>query len=206
RALTAQEFESLAKQKNLILDTRPADQYGTGHIPGSLNIGLGGQFATWAGSLIPLGTPILLVAESEERVLEARMRLARVGHENVIGYLDGGLLAWHQAGKPLATTEQITVDELERRIKEHAVDQVIDVRRPGEWNSGHIKVAAHFPLNHLAAESPKLNRQNSIAAICAGGYRSSTATSILEQQGFTRVTNVIGGMSAWQNAKLETVT
>ncbi|HET6267852.1 MAG TPA: MBL fold metallo-hydrolase [Acidobacteriota bacterium] len=206
RALTAQEFESLAKQKNLILDTRPADQYGTGHIPGSLNIGLGGQFATWAGSLIPLGTPILLVAESEERVLEARMRLARVGHENVIGYLDGGLLAWHQAGKPLATTEQITVDELERRIKEHAVDQVIDVRRPGEWNSGHIKVAAHFPLNHLAAESPKLNRQNSVAAICAGGYRSSTATSILEQQGFTRVTNVIGGMSAWQNAKLETVT
>jgi hydroxyacylglutathione hydrolase len=206
RALTAQEFESLAKQKSLILDTRPADQYGTGHIPGSLNIGLTGQFATWAGSLIPLGTPILIVAESEDRVREARIRLARVGHENVIGYLDGGILGWHQAGNPLATTEQITVDELDRRIKERAVDQVIDVRKPGEWSAGHIKVATHFPLNHLAEDSPKLNRQNSIAAICGGGYRSSMATSILEQQGFTRVTNVIGGMSAWQNAKLETIT
>jgi rhodanese-related sulfurtransferase len=171
-----------------------------------LNIGLSGQFASWAGSLIPLGTPLILVGEDEEQAREARIRLARVGHENVIGFLAGGLLAWHNAGLRVATTEQITVDELDRRIKEGSIDQLLDVRRPPEWNSGHIAKALHYPLNKLPEQSSGLNKEQRTAVICAGGYRSSAASSVLERLGFHHITNVVGGMAAWNNAKLEMVS
>jgi rhodanese-related sulfurtransferase len=203
--LSAREVQKLQTEGATILDTRPADQFGTGHIPGAMNIGLGGQFATWTGTLLPLRTPIVIVAENEDRVLETRVRLARVGHESVKGFLAGGILSWHQAGLPLATTEQITVDELDRRIKEGAAGQVVDVRRPPEWNAGHIKQAIHVPLNRLRENVGRLDRDAATAVICAGGYRSSMAASILEQEGFRHITNVVGGMSAWTNARLETV-
>jgi glyoxylase-like metal-dependent hydrolase (beta-lactamase superfamily II)/rhodanese-related sulfurtransferase len=203
--LSAQEVKE-KQQDCLILDTRPSDQFGTAHIPGSLNIGLGGQFATWAGTLIPLNKPIIVIAENEERVQESRMRLARVGHENVIGYLDGGILSWDRKGFPLAKTEQISVQELQQRIQEGSVDQLLDVRRIGEWNSGHIKQAVHIPLSSLEREVlSKTNPEKTTAAICAGGYRSSMATSILEQLGYTRISNVVGGMNAWNSSKLEVV-
>ena len=201
--LSPEEVQRIQKEGCLILDTRPSDQFGTSHIPGSLNIGLNGQFATWAGTLIRLMEPLILVAENEERVKEARVRLARVGHEKVVGYLSGGILSWHSAGLPLNTTEQISVDELDRRIKEGSAEQVIDVRRPPEWNAGHIRQAVHLPLNKLRETASQLDKSKGIAAICAGGYRSSAATSILEQLGFPRVTNVVGGMTAWNNAKLD---
>jgi hydroxyacylglutathione hydrolase len=197
---------TLQEQGAMILDTRSSDQFGTGHIPGSLNIGLGGQFATWTGTLIPLKTPIVLVAETEEHVREARLRLARVGHENIAGYLSGGILSWHNAGLPLSSIEQISVDELDRRMKEGTAQQVVDVRKPGEWTSGHIKDALHIPLNKLRERAGQLNPEQSVTVICAGGYRSSAATSLLERQGFHKTTNVVGGMNAWTNAKLDVVT
>lgn len=205
KELVPSDVMKFREQGAVVLDTRSADQYGTGHIPGSLNIGLGGQFATWAGTLISLKSAIVLVAEDEERVREARIRLARVGHENVVGFLGGGILSWHQANLPLATTEQISVDELERRIKEGTTDQLLDVRRPGEWTSGHIKQAVHIPLNKLRENAGHLDPEKPITAICAGGYRSSAATSVLEQQGFLQITNVVGGMNAWTKANLEVV-
>ena len=205
KELAPSDVMKLREEGAAILDTRSADQYGTGHIPGSLNIGLGGQFATWAGTLIPLKTSIVLVAEDPERVQEARLRLARVGHEHVVGFLGGGILSWHQANLPLATTEQISVDELERRINEGITEQLVDVRRPGEWTSGHIKQAVHIPLNKLRENAGRLNPDKRIIAICAGGYRSSAATSVLEQQGFLQITNVVGGMNAWTKANLEVV-
>ena len=134
------------------------------------------------------------------------MRLARVGHENVVGYLENGILSWDQAGLPLARTEQITVDELDRRIKEHAVDAVVDVRRPGEWQSCHIAQAMHHPLSQLAQTAGQLPKDKSVAVICASGYRSFSAASLLEQLGFKRITNVVGGMNAWQNAHLDVIT
>ena len=200
------EVVTLQEQGAMILDTRSSDQFGTGHIPGSLNIGLGGQFATWTGTLIPLNIPIVLVAETEEHVREARIRLARVGHEKIAGYLGGGILSWHNAGFLLSTTEQISVDELDRRMKEGITEQVVDVRKPGEWTSGHIKEALHIPLNKLHERSGQLNPEQSVTVICAGGYRSSAATSLLERQGFHKITNVVGGMNAWTNAKLDVVT
>jgi glyoxylase-like metal-dependent hydrolase (beta-lactamase superfamily II)/rhodanese-related sulfurtransferase len=201
-ALSPADVDRLQKNGHIVLDTRPSDQYGTAHIPGAVNIGLSGQFASWAGSLVPLNTPLIIVAENVDHVREARIRLARVGHENIAGYLEGGILAWHEAGYPVAKMEQITVDELDRRMKENAVDVVLDVRRPGEWTSGHINSAIHIPLSKLERETSRLDKDKKIAVICAGGFRSSAGTSILERQGFNRITNVVGGMTAWNNANL----
>jgi rhodanese-related sulfurtransferase len=202
-ALEPGDVAALQKKGAVVLDTRPAAQYGAGHVPGSLHIGLSGQFASWAGALISPGTPIILVSEEEEQVREARTRLARVGIEDVAGYLAGGILEWHRAGMPLATIEQISVEELDARVREGSAGRVLDVRRPGEWQAGHIPQATHAPLNTLVQSAATLPKDQPVAAICAGGFRSSIATSILEQQGFTRVTNVVGGMAAWKNANLE---
>jgi hydroxyacylglutathione hydrolase len=201
-ALGARDVEALQKKGAIVLDTRPAAQYGTGHIPGSLHIALSGQFASWAGALLSPQTPILLVAEDEEQVREARTRLARVGVENVAGYLAGGILEWDRAGLPLATREQINVAELDERLREGQV-RVVDVRRPGEWKSGHIASAIHLPLNELGGKTGDLSRDEPLAVVCAGGFRSSIATSVLERGGFTKVTNVVGGMAAWRAANLE---
>jgi len=202
-ALGAHDVEALQSKGAIVLDTRPAAQYGAGHVRGSLHIGLSGQFASWAGALISPRSPIILVAEEEEQVREARMRLARVGIENVAGYLAGGILEWDRAGLPLATMEQVSVEELDARMREGRVGKVVDVRRPGEWQAGHIAEAVHVPLNTLAQNAGSLPKDLPLALICAGGYRSSIATSILEQHGFFRVTNVVGGMAAWRAANLE---
>lgn len=206
RGLSPVQVEEMIATGAVILDTRPAAQYGTGHVPGSIHIGLSGQFASWTGTLLSPETPIVLVAENDDRIAEARMRLARVGLENVTGYLSGGILAWHDSGRPLARTEQISVDELARRLEAQEVEQLLDVRRIGEWKAGHIAQARHLPLHELANRAGEIDKRVPITAICAGGYRSSIATSLLERTGFTGVTNVIGGMTAWEAAHLATVT
>ncbi|HTO87750.1 MAG TPA: MBL fold metallo-hydrolase [Thermoanaerobaculia bacterium] len=195
----------MQKEGAVVLDTRPAAQYGTAHVPGSLHIGLGGQFASWAGALIPAEAPIVLVAEEPEQVREARLRLARVGLEDVAGALEGGIEAWEASGRPLASIEQIAVDELERRLAEGESLEIVDVRRPMEWQSGHIAQARHLPLNDLPRRAAELSPDDPVAVVCAGGYRSSIATSLLEQRGLRRLTNVVGGMSAWSTAGLPTV-
>jgi hydroxyacylglutathione hydrolase len=205
-ALSPEDVALLQKAGAVVLDTRPAADYGAGHVPGALHIGQSGQLASWAGSLMSPQGPIVLVAEDEERVGETRTRLTRVGIENVSGYLAGGIRAWDEAGRPLAKTEQIAVDELAARLDEGADLQVVDVRRSPEWKAGHIRQAVWMPLDRLAELAKPLDRKRPVAAICAGGYRSSIATSILEQLGFERITNVVGGMAAWTGAKQETVT
>lgn len=197
-ALSAQEVTTLTKTY-VILDVRSAADFGKGHVPGSLNIGLGGQFAIWAGTLVPMGTPILLVADSEEKAHEAVMRLARVGHESVKGYLAGGVEAWREAGLELRSVPQISVGELNERIAEATPLQIVDVRRPSEYDSGHVPHAVTAPLLNLPQNVSKLPFDPKLptAVICAGGYRSSAASSILEQHGFTNLLNVTGGTSAW---------
>ena len=194
--------QKMQRGGHLVVDTRPASQFGNGHIPGSLNIGLAGQFASWAGSLLKPEVPLLVVAEDFDSVRDARTRLARVGLEKVSGYLKDGVLAWHEAGLPLATIEQISVEELQHRIEEKSVETIIDVRRAPEWDAGHIEGAVHLPLNHLTESALSLNRDAKTAVLCAGGYRSSIACSLLQQLGFRNISNVVGGMTAWNNAKL----
>jgi hydroxyacylglutathione hydrolase len=206
RPLSPAEVEARVRGGAMLLDVRGAAEYGTAHVPGSLHIGLGGQFASWAGTFLSPQTPIVLVTEDEGGVAEARVRLARVGLENVAGYLDGGILAWDREGRPLARTEQISVDELRARLAEDERLRVLDVRRPGEWKQGHVAGAQLLPLNELEARAGTLGEDGirPLAAVCAGGYRSSIATSVLERAGH-RALNVVGGMAAWTAAGYETI-
>jgi hydroxyacylglutathione hydrolase len=201
-ALSPEAVSKITAADHIILDVRSAAEFGAGHIPGSLNIGLGGQFAIWAGTLIPLTAPIVIVAGSETQVNEAQMRLARVGIENVKGYLAGGVDEWQRSGFELATVRQISADELNALIAEKATLQILDVRRPTEYASGHVPRAIHAPLSTLGSTVGNLSIDSTkpTAVICAGGFRSSAATSILQQNGFANILNVTGGTTAWINA------
>jgi len=204
-ALSPAEVCKLAAQGYVILDLRTAAEFGAGHVPVSLNIGLGGQFASWAGSLIPMASQIVLVADSEEQVEEAQMRLARVGLENVKGYLAGGMNSWNEAALELATVPQISVAELKELIESRPDLQLIDVRRPAEFQSGHAPHAVSAPLAKLRERLSQLSLRPTqpVAVICAGGFRSSAATSIMQQAGFTNLLNVTGGTKAWIDAGFE---
>ncbi|HSP63222.1 MAG TPA: MBL fold metallo-hydrolase, partial [Pyrinomonadaceae bacterium] len=201
-ALSPAELIELAAHGAVILDVRDAADFGAGHVPGALNIGLGGQFASWAGCLIPLTASIVIIAKDEARVDEAQMRLARIGMENLKGYLAGGMDAWKEAGLEPALVPQISVAELKELIGTQASLQVVDVRRPAEYQSGHAPRAATAPLAELREKLPLLALQPTrpTAVICAGGYRSSAGTSILQQLGFANVLNVAGGTKAWIDA------
>ena len=198
--LTPMDFASRVRAGAVVLDVRPAGPFGTGHVPGSLNVGLDGQFASWAGSLVPGGTPILLVAGDEREVGEAVLRLARVGLDDVAGFLAGGLWAWDQAGMPVSKIPQIAVDELRRRLHEEPRLTVVDVRRPAEYGAGHVPKAVSAPLDGLAGLASAFDPRRPTALICAGGYRSSAAASALAGRGFSTLFNVVGGTSAWQAA------
>lgn len=199
-ALTPEGVNALARERAVILDVRTAAQFGAGHVPGSINIGLNGQFASWAGNLIKLDAPVALIGEDDEQINSAVTRLARVGIENVKGYLGGGMYAWDRAGLPVATTPQIAVDELKHWQDEKRDAQVIDVRQPGEYDAGHVPGAINAPLAHVAEQAMSLDPNRQTVVICAGGYRSSAATGLLARQGFRNLFNVIGGTSAWINA------
>jgi hydroxyacylglutathione hydrolase len=198
-ALQPAELEQRQRQGAVVLDTRPAQQYGLAHVPGALQIGLSGQYASWAGILIGLAPEIVLVAEDDEHLHESRLRLARVGMERVAGYLAEGIAGWSRAGMPVRQTPQISVEQLHDAL-EHEPDslQVVDVRRPAEWNEGHIAQAVLKPLNQLGALLDDLDRARPVAVHCKSGYRSSIATSLLERAGFAQVMNVTGGFDAWK--------
>ena len=201
-ALSPLEVAELISQGYVVLDVRSAAEFGPAHVPGSINIGLGGQFAIWAASLISLQSPIVIIADSETKVDEAQMRLARVGIESAHSYLRGGMDAWREAGLEVAAVPQITVDQLNDLIASQTDLQVLDVRRPPEYTSGHVPGAIAEPLSNLKERVPILELEPSklTAVICAGGYRSSAATSILQQHGFANLLNVTGGTSAWIDA------
>ena len=184
------------------VDTRSPEQFGAGHVPGSINIPLQGQFATWAGIILGLeGLPVL-IAESPELLAESRMRLARVGIEKCVGCLPGGVEEWKQAGLPLASLPQMTVVELSNRRDGL---QVLDVRRETEWQAGHIEGALCWPLDRFSSELPKLDRRQPLAVHCKSGYRSAIGCSLLLRAGYQNVTNVTGGFDAWQQAALPSV-
>jgi hydroxyacylglutathione hydrolase len=195
--LTPAEVDRWMRQGALILDVRDGAAFASGHIPGAVNIGLGGQFASWAGSLLAPNTLIIIVAEDESGVNEAVTRLARVGIESVIGYLSGGLYAWDKAGLETASIPQLPVDELHDRIEEGQDLQIVDVRRPTEYASGHIPGAINIALSQLTARISELDQQRPAAVACASGYRSIAAVSLLARHGFRKLFNVVGGTNAW---------
>ncbi|HYI09290.1 MAG TPA: rhodanese-like domain-containing protein [Thermoanaerobaculia bacterium] len=205
-ALTPAEANKAMQQGALVLDVRDSTAFANGHIPGSVNIGLKGSYAPWSGSLIKPSDRLILVADGKDEIDEAVMRLARVGLENVAGYLDGGILAWNAAGLELETTPQISVAELHARLQDGDTPlQVIDVRAEREYATGRVPGAKNVPLPELEARlATDLDPSRPTAVVCAGGYRSAAAASLLQRHGFKQLYNIIGGTSAWESAGYQT--
>ncbi|MCA9814092.1 MAG: MBL fold metallo-hydrolase [Candidatus Obscuribacterales bacterium] len=205
KALTAMEVNKEMQRGAVPVDVRNGTLFASGHIKGSLNIALSGQFASWAGTLIHLGQPIVILASDQESIDEAVIRLARVGHEQVIGFLDGGLIAWADAGFEVTATPVVTVTELKKELEEGQDLFLLDVRRAPEYDAGHIEGAVNIPLSDLEGRINELPSDKPIAIICASGYRSSIAKSILERQGKEELMNVLGGFKAWQGSEYNVV-
>jgi glyoxylase-like metal-dependent hydrolase (beta-lactamase superfamily II)/rhodanese-related sulfurtransferase len=196
--LSVQEFKTAVKGGALLLDTRKADDFEKGFIKGSVNIGLNGQYAVWVGTLINIHQPIVLVAQ-EGTEHESVLRLARIGFENVVGYLKNGIEAWDEK---LETVHSISADELQKEMQQQDVT-ILDVRKQGEWNTSHLKDAQFVPLASFPKNLKELDRHKPYIVHCGGGYRSMTAISIMKNEGFTNLTNVYGGFAAMVNAGLE---
>lgn len=200
-AMSPQQVAELRDQGYVLLDVRSAGDFGAGHVPGSTNIGLGGQFAIWSGSLLPLTASIIVIADTTAQVDESVVRLARVGIESVKGYLEGGVERWRAAGLPVDKIEQVTVAQLKEQMASSDL-QIVDVRRPAEYGNGHVPTAFNAPLASLdkSLGPLPLEKDKLTAVICAGGYRSSAAASLLQKQGYSNLLNVSGGTGAWINA------
>lgn len=192
RPLSVLAFELEAEAKDaLILDVRDAESFSKGHIPGSINIGLTGQFAPWVGEMITdIKQPILLVTPQgmeEETVI----RLSRVGYDNTVGYLNGSFSAWELAGKPVEIVNRISAETFEQHWQEEAV--VFDIRRDGEYAASHVDAAFHRPLSMINDWIGDINPNKSFTIYCGSGYRTMIAASILKARGFNNFFEVAGG-------------
>jgi hydroxyacylglutathione hydrolase len=205
KALSPQILQSLLNEGIVALDVRPPSDFAKAHVPGSINIALSGQFASWAGSVIGLTARPVLIADNDEQLSEAHLRLARVGIEDARGFLEGGIAGWKKAGMPVATLQEVSVEQLSAWMHSGET-KLVDVRREGEWKAVHIDGAVWSPLDTLSRNLPALDRDCRVAVQCKSGYRSAIACSVLQKSGFRNVVNVLGGMDAWQAAKLPTIS
>jgi hydroxyacylglutathione hydrolase len=201
KAISAGELQSLLIGGVIALDVRTNDEFASGHVPGSINIPLSGQFASWAGIVLGLSSRPVLIAASSEQISEARTRLARVGIDDARGYLKDGIEGWVRDGFEMAELPQITAQQLNERFGANKVN-LLDVRRKPEWEAGHVEAAGWYPLEDFKMFLPAMDRNAPIAVLCKGGYRSMIACSLLRREGFRNVTNVIGGFDAWEKARL----
>lgn len=194
--LKPREFVTVAEAENaLIIDARNEAEFVKGFIPGSVFIGLEGQFASWVGTLVTdLKQPILLVCP-EGKEEEAVTRLARVGYDNTIGYLEGGFAAWLAEGRETDAIESVSADAFAERFKAGR-EKALDVRRHSEYDAEHVVGAQNFPLDFISRNMAELKRDTPYLVYCGGGYRSVIAISILQNRGFDRLVNVEGGFKA----------
>jgi hydroxyacylglutathione hydrolase len=192
KPLEVAEVENEISKGALVLDTRVSDEFGKGFISGSLNIGLNGSYAIWAGTLIDIERTILIVA-SAGKEKESILRLARVGFENVKGYLDGGIESWIKAGKKTETIESVEPEKFAALVKENN-ESILDVRRVGEYENGHVKGTEFIPLAELNERAGELNPDTKYMVYCRTGYRSMIAASLLKLKGIRNVINVSKGI------------
>jgi hydroxyacylglutathione hydrolase len=199
------EVLGMGKRGAQLLDVRDPAEYAKGHLAGSINIGLGGQYATWAGTVLDRARPILIIAEPG-REQEAALRLGRIGFDHVKGYLRGGMEALASRPDLVQPTERISVLIAAEELAGANPPLVLDVRAPREWAGKRIEGSLNLPLNHLQERLAEIPRDRRIAIHCAGGYRSSIAASILHQSGITNLTEMAGGLAAWEAAQLPFVS
>ena len=204
--LSPKEFESLANNEGaLVLDVRTEKEFVNGHIPNSIFIGLNGSFAPWVGALITdLKQPILLVTPKGKEQ-ETVTRLSRVGYDNTLGYLEGGLESWKAAGKDIETISSISAIEFSKEFKDKDFN-VLDVRKDGEYKSEHLvgNHVQHFALDYINDNMNTIDKNNTYFLHCAGGYRSVIAASILKARGYNNLVDIAGGFSAIKNTDLPT--
>lgn len=203
KPLSVAEFkEQAADERTWILDTRPSTIFTQGFVPDSISIGLDGRYAEWAGTLLPFHQPLLLVAEKGKEE-ESVTRLARVGIDSIIGHLEGGFEAWQAAGEKIDLIIDVEPDELAMDMPHDPKLEVIDVRKPGEFEAGHIQGATSTPLDTLADPLvlASVSDDNNLYVHCAGGYRSVIAASLLKRQGFHNLRNVLGGFGKMKDVK-----
>jgi rhodanese-related sulfurtransferase len=193
--------EMLAAQANgaQLLDTRDPVDFAAAHVKGSINVGLGGQYATWVGTVLSHDRPIVIVA-APGREHESAVRLGRIGFDNVAGYLNGGLRSLEARPDATATTERLSPVVAAERLGESVL---VDVRAPGERDDKYISGSVSMPLSQLIARAGELPRNQGVVVYCAGGYRSSIAASVLQSLGFEKVSEVAGGIAAWETAVLQ---
>jgi hydroxyacylglutathione hydrolase len=200
KALSKDEVKRAIAQGALVLDTRKPDDFEKGFIKGALNIGLNGQFAVWVGTLVDIDRPLVLVTDPGKEE-ESVLRLARVGYEEVIGYLEGGMPSWDE---PHDTIVSLTAEDAVKQMK--SGNAMLDVRKPGEWNVSHLKDASFVPLSDMPDNITSLKKDQTYLVHCAGGYRSMIACSLMKQHGFTHVINVYGGFGSLQKCDVPMVT
>jgi hydroxyacylglutathione hydrolase len=197
------DFEAAVNHAGaLILDTRDPQEFAKGFIPSSINIGLGGQFAPWVGALITdLQQPLLLIVDPD-KAEEAITRLARVGYDSTIGYLQGGIAAWVSAGKETDTISSISVADFETLYQQDPLLKTLDVRKPGEYESGHLDFSLPRPLDYINDWTNEVKPGETYYIHCAGGYRSMIAASILKARGANQVIDIAGGYAAIKSSGL----
>ena len=202
------ELDELLAMSNAgvqVLDVRDAAEYAKGHLAGSINIGLGGQYATWAGTVLDPARPIVIVAEPG-REQEAALRLGRIGFDEVKGFLKDGMVALAERQDLVWQTERVGAPVLAEELASAEPPLVVDVRSAKEWAAKHLESSVNLPLSQLRQRVGELPRGRKIALHCAGGYRSSIAAGVLNQYGITDVVELAGGLAAWEAAKLPVVT
>ncbi|GAA4230459.1 MBL fold metallo-hydrolase [Postechiella marina] len=203
-ALTPEQFEAIANNEDaLVLDVRTQDEFVKAHIPNSIFIGINGGFAPWVGALITdLKQPILLVSP-KGREEETVTRLSRVGYDNTLGYLEGGIEAWKHAGKDIETITSISVDAFNKEFNTKTIN-VLDVRKDGEYSSEHLvgEQVQHFALDYINENMNAIDKDKTYYVHCAGGYRSVIAASILKARGFNNLIDIAGGFAAIKQTEL----
>ena len=197
--LTLDQVLAIQQTGGQALDTRDPEVFAAAHLTGSINIGLSGQFATWAGTVLSHTSPIVIVADPG-REKEAATRLGRIGFDLVLGYLQDGLRSLAERPDLTASTQRISPALAAEFLATHEL-QAVDVRTPREWSAKSIAGSLSVPLNHLEERILELPRNRPLLVYCAGGYRSSIATSLLQHRGFTKLSELAGGIAAWETAK-----
>lgn len=198
KPLAPEAVLALAETGAAVLDVRPARRFAEGHIPNAYGIQVDAPLSTWAGWLIPFGTPLVLVADSITDRVEAVRQLIRIGYDDLRGALHAGMEAWVEAGLPLETVPTMTVRALRERLSDGEPLVVLDVRQQGEWEAGHIPGARHIENGRLATDTPALPAHQPIAVHCARGARSMAGISVLTRKGYRNLIQVEGGFTAWQ--------
>jgi hydroxyacylglutathione hydrolase len=199
-ALSPEAFETAANETGaIVLDTRDPQMFAKGFIPNSINIGIDGSFAPWVGALVPDIKQQILLVTDEGREEEVITRLARVGYDYTIGYLEGGFEAWKAARKDVDKISSISADQFSQEYKEKKAE-VLDVRKPGEYLSEHVEGALNSPLDNINDHLASLDKNQTYYVHCAGGYRSMIFSSILKARGFDKLVDIKGGFKAIKEA------